>query len=981
MMKHRDQRVTLMSQLLNAIRVIKYFNWEKSIQKEVGQVREQELRARTRLAKSSLVATLIYAGISSMVVLSSLGLHVLRGFELNAALIFACIALFEVLEHPFGNLSNVISNLMSSRVAVGRLSEFFKSQTLELADPIEPTGVSKLQSISLKVQNLSADYSAKFSAGQEQKSYVLKNWNLKIEPNQKVAIIGSVGSGKSSFLLSLLGEVPVQGEIHWYPRRPRFSYVSQEAYIINGTLRENLQFGQAQISDEQIMTAIRLASFENDFHQLSGGLETEIGEKGVNLSGGQKQRVSIARAILQNPEVILLDDPLSAVDVRTESELVQNLIKGHWKDRMILMVTHRLEYLSEFDQIIFVQNGHILAQGHFQNLMEKSAEFQEYILEHQNSSHSTVDSSAKESTEQSMKMSEASNRQTVDEDREFGAVQGHIYWDYIRSLAGSKTEGLLPLFLLIGLAVLSCLLPFIEKAWLSQGVQKFSGLWLMSVFGGIAFVSLSMVLLSDYYWMRRGLIASRRMHDEMLASVLGAKIRFFDSTPAGRIVQRFSRDLENIDLQLQWSFENTFKAVIRVLITLFLIIGIMPMMILFLSPVLVVYYFMQKAYRSSAREAKRMDSMTRSPRYAHFKETLIGLVTIRAFAKQDYFLSEFYSKLRHNQRMFYSHFMINRWFSAKIPLIGAVISLLTTLSALFFLSKGWIGVGTVGLLTIYSLSFWDILNWGVRIFADVEAKMTSVERVKFFSNLEQEKSTLSSSLDELELSTWPKLADIEFEQAELRYAPHLPLVLKGMSFHIEAGKKVGIIGRTGSGKSTLFQAIYRFVELTSGQIKIGGVNIASVPLNVLRRKLAIIPQDPTMFMGSLRQNLDRYNEYTDDQIWEVLAQVELKKQVEVLQGQLQSTVSENGANFSQGQRQLFCLARALLIDAPIIIMDEATASVDVQTDTQVQKVLREKCIDKTVLIIAHRLGTVRDCDLIIEVSNGVVKRLIRPRSS
>jgi len=374
---------------------------------------------------------------------------------------------------------------------------------------------------------------------------------------------------------------------------------------------------------------------------------------------------------------------------------------------------------------------------------------------------------------------------------------------------------------------------------------------------------------------------------------------------------------------------------------------------------------------------KRFDSVARSPRYAHFKETLQGLTVIRGFQKSEWFTQNFFAKLAHSQKTFYSHYFLNRWFSTRIPMLGGLISGSTALGVTWASYSGLIGPGTAGLVIMYSLSFWGFLNWGVRVFADIESRMTSIERLKFFANLPSETNVKIPATEPLRES-WPERGEIRVHDFKVRYATHLPLVLKGLNFKLEAGSRVGLIGRTGSGKSTFFQSLFRFIEAESGNIEIDGVNIASIPLERLRRSLAIIPQDPTLFMGTIRNNLDRYQEYREEDVIAALKQVFLWDYVSSLPLGLDAPVSESGQNLSQGQRQLLCLARALLTNARVIVMDEATASVDVKTDALLQKVIRESLVNVTLLIIAHRLGTVSDCDQIVELSFGEVKSIRRP---
>lgn len=958
LMKHRDSRVSLMSQILGAIRVLKYFAWEKSVCEEVQAIRNKELESRRRIARAELFVTLIYVSVGTLVLFSVLSVHVWRGGVLDPALIFTCVSLFALLEEPFAFISRVISMFISANVAAGRISRF-------LAQPEIGSEVLKTTKpgLALELNQVSAQ--------------ILKGVTLEINEGESLALVGPVGSGKSTLLNVLLGEVNLTvGAVQC--QASRIGYVSQEAYILNGTLLENLVFGQIGVLDSEVAEALRLTQLKYDVAQMSGGLQTEIGEKGVNLSGGQKQRLSLARAYLHKPDLVLLDDPLSAVDSSTEQALVDDLVFGAFKNITRLVVTHRLAHLGRFDRIAFMNEGRIEAIGTFEELLASSPGFKAYMdefarTEGGGSLKPEAASNAAENILPSViPLSASESRITEDEDRSFGAVKGGVYWQYVLSLGGTN-KNLRPwlLILLLLAAGSGTVFPLAQKAWLAHISEASSGvkpLTAIYVYGLLGLLVMGATLASDLFWLKRGLRAGRDIHDQMLNSILGTGVRFFDSTPVGRVLQRFSRDMEAIDIQLQWCFENSVKCLVQVIVTLALIVTTLPLVIVFIVPVLILYYREQKLYRSSAREVKRLDSIARSPRFAHFKETLQGLTVIRAYGKQQWFMGEFFKRLHHSQRMFYGHFMVNRWFSARVPVIGGMVSLFTAVAIVLSVRSHQISPGLAGLLTVYSLSFWGVLNWGIRIWSEVEARMTSMERVKFYSNLPQE---LSVSREPQFLgSSWPLNGTVEFENVKLRYAEHLPLVLKGLSFKVEAGQKVGIIGRTGSGKSTLFQALYRFIELESGRILIDGVDIATLPLSRLRKALAIIPQDPTLFMGTLRSNLDRYEEFSDEALWQVLKRTCLEDFVRSLPLGLNSLVVENGGNLSQGQRQLLCLARALLVQASVIILDEATASVDVKTDALVQKVVRESSLGVTILIIAHRLGTVRDCDQILEISNG-----------
>jgi ABC-type multidrug transport system fused ATPase/permease subunit len=987
LMKRRDERVSLMSQILSAIRLVKYFAWESSVSDEVAQIRRHELVSRRRIAQAELMVTLLYVSVGTLVLFAVFAVHVWRGGSMDPALVFTCVSLFSLLEDPFAFISRVVSQFISAKVAADRIAQFLRQEQNPMVRGATK-GVRK--SVGLAVEQLTVQL---LSSERPQ----LHKINFELQPGQSLAVVGGVGSGKSTLLHALLGEVASSaGGLRLFDDQTptlsdaRIGYVPQEAYILNTSLRENLTFGQSEFSEAQVLRALELAGLKQDVEQMPGGLQAEVGEKGVNFSGGQRQRLSLARAVLHDPQIVLLDDPLSAVDPNTETYLVENLLFGEWQSKTRLVVTHRLTHLQRFDRILFLEEGQARGFGTYAELKASCAEFRHYLHEFE---RTTLSSSPEHSSgDASLALEPA--RITDDEEREFGAVRGGVYWDYVLSLCGQRQGWRWGIFALLALSAASgTALPLLQKAWLAlvTNSQTQSHLVLNNVtvtawahhplsaiyvYGGLGLLVLVGALCADLFWLKRGLIAGRDIHDRMLKSVLGAPIRFFDATPVGRILQRFSRDMESIDIQLQWHFEQSMKCLAQVVVILSMILVLLPWLALVIVPVMIIYYRVQSLYRSSAREAKRLDSIARSPRYAHFKETLQGLMVIRAFGQREWFMNEFFTRLSQSQRMFHGHFLINRWFSSRIPVVGGLVSLCTALGIVLSVHRGTISPGTAGMLTVYSLSFWGVLNWGIRIWAEVEARMTSMERVKFYSQLPQETQEEDSAYPVP--SDWPSRGEVQVVNLCVRYAPHLPQVIKDLSFSLPAGERMGLIGRTGSGKSTVFQALYRLIEAEHGRILIDGIDIRRVPLKRLRQALAIIPQDPTLFMGSLRSNLDRYQTFSDAQLWQVLERTCLADFVRSQNQGLLLHVHENGANLSQGQRQLLCLARALLLRAKVIILDEATASVDVKTDAQVQQIIRESCAGVTMLIIAHRLATVRDCDQILELADGRKRRLLRP---
>ena len=995
-MTHRDERVSQISQILSGIRIVKFFAWEPRVLDEVRAIRGKEVKSRQRLARTHAASVVIYVGANALVSLAAFGTWIALGRELDAPRVFACLALFGMLEHPFGNSTRYISDVIGARVSAGRVLNFLKLPSLAVDDrPVSQPG----KPIGLSIESATIKYDDAVEP-------ILSGVTFAAEAGESVAVVGPVGSGKTSLLLAILGEAPLsEGGLTFAGmaagQGPRTAFVPQEAFVMNGTLEGNLLFGEVPSADgPSLDQAIRSAALAADIERLPAGLATEIGEHGVNLSGGQKQRVALARAVMSRPGLVLLDDPLSAVDSTTESHLIDQLVFGIWRHTTRIVVTHRLEHLTRFDRVVFVEKGAVQGIGTYCELLALNPRFGEFVSEHeatQGRGHepeleiqaAMIPSDPVLAVE--MPLPSGDGRITADEDRERGAVKAHVYWEYIQALGGrTNRQRIVMLPLLFGSTAAVTILPILQNGWLSLWTGDKAGRfheflgsqrWNLGVFGVIGLVLMAAYAAQHLIWGTRAVIAGRDLHDQALKAVLRSPTRFFDSTPIGRILNRFSRDVDSVERALPWSFENTVRSTFFAIGSVAVLVGILPAMGLVVAPVIGLFLRVQTLYRSSAREAQRIYSISRSPRFAHFKEVLTGLTVIRGLHKENWATNRFYEILATNQRDFYGLVILNRWFSVRVPLVGALVSLGVSLGIVWATRTAAIPAGIAGLLLIYAMRFWENLNWGVRAFAEAESRMTSVERLKSYGELPQEKSISAAKPSLEEREAWPAAGSIEFRDVWARYAEHLPDVLKGVNFRIDGGTRVGLVGRTGSGKSTVFQAIFRFLELRSGEILVDGRNIAGIPLDRLRRSIAIIPQDPTLFRGTLRANLDRFAQHGDEALWQALDRAHLRAFITGLTGGLDAEVKENGHNFSQGQRQLLCLARALLVDARIIVMDEATASVDVETDALIQATIRWECRDRTVLVIAHRLGTVEDCDMVIDLEDGKVKRSFKPAAA
>jgi len=991
LMHHRDRRVSLVSQMLSGIRIVKYFAWETQMGKEVQAIRSEELLARRRLFHNSATSLFVYSTGSLLVGLVSFFTALALGQSLSAATIFSCLTLFGLLDSMVGSLTDLIANVAAARVSANRIASYLNEPTLP-----EPIPQSRSQG-PVGVEWIGASYQH-----DDGPRPALKQLNLTIHAGESVAVVGPVGAGKSTLLLGLLGEVPrIEGQMRWLDlaqdHAPRMAYVPQEAFIVNGSVKDNILLGQTGDDESYLQKVIQACCLDIDLRRLAGGIDAEIGEQGINLSGGQKQRVNLARAAMLQPGLVLLDDPLSAVDFDTEDKLIDRLLFGLWRNTTRLVVTHRLHHLHLFDKVVFIQQGEIVDAAPLAELLKRCESFRSFYNKVDRESIEEAQQSEHKKSPPASAVGEPNAgfvKLTDEEDRATGSVNTSVYRDYGRALLGPR--GLSRWSVIMQLTAASLLtvgLPLLQNGWLAYWANHqqrlasadaffwgalpdswfdpYGAIRVWAVLGAMALVA---AVIHQLLWLHRALLAGAQLHNMAFAAVLKAPLRFFDRTPIGRILNRFSRDVDSVEREVAQNLERTLVPIFHALAALILLALMIPWLILAIAPALYGYYVFQKKYRFASRDAQRLMSIARSPRFAFFKESLQNTTVIRAHQQMQAFTDRYLGILTQFQSSFYGVILFNRWFSSRVPLLGGLISFGLVTTIVIAARYGQISPGVTGLALVYALRLWEHLNSAIRSFTMVESNLIGVERLQHFQSLEAEVDILQTPpLPTSEV--WPTQGEIRFEQVSVRYAEGLPLVLNSCELLVPAGQKVGIIGRTGAGKSTLFQTLFRFIDPSQGRVLIDAVDTRTIPLERLRSSLAIIPQDPILFLGSLRSNLDRFQQFDDAKITDALRRAHLGSWVNSLEGGLMAEVKENGANFSQGQRQLLCLARALLLETRIIVMDEATASVDVATDALIQQTIAEECRDKTVLIIAHRLETLGLCDQVIEMEDGFVKNI------
>eukprot|EP00026_Physarum_polycephalum_P000563 Phypoly_transcript_00564.p1 GENE.Phypoly_transcript_00564~~Phypoly_transcript_00564.p1 ORF type:complete len:1454 (+),score=273.03 Phypoly_transcript_00564:76-4437(+) len=969
LLKRRDNRMRLMNEVLSGVRLIKFFAWEGSFADKVRGVRNEELKSLIVAVYLKATTVVIWYVTPVLVAAASFTAYALMGKTLTAESAFASVAVFNILRQPLAQFPNVVSGFMEAQVSIARLEKFFASEELD-PDAVSSDTLPENSDIAVRVTGGS------FKWGSAE-STTLKNINITVKKGELIAVVGSIGSGKSSFISSIIGEIPkIDGKVEV---RGTIALVPQQPWIKHTSLKENILFYR-KFDSARYYNTIDVCELERDVAVLPSGDLTEIGERGINLSGGQKARVSLARAVYQDADIYLLDSPLAAVDAHVGKSIFEHCIMGELRSKTRILVTHQLDLLSSADQILVIKDGNVVDHGDYNTLMNTSVEFARLIKTHVDVPEEAPQENGKKKKKEKGNggASEVRGERKImtKEHQEEGGVNRKIYSTYFKASGGVGMFVIL-LFCFAFDTTGRVLGDWWLSYWSDQGEagEKRNTFYLSVYLSALSF-SILFVMVKTVLVARGALKAAKTLHDVMLVHVLHAPMSFFDTTPLGRILNRFSKDQNAIDESLSQSMltmlNQTFLA-IGVFITIALV---SPLFISLLLPIVYFFLFAQSYYLRTSRELQRLDSITKSPVFAQFSETLTGLSTIRSTKSGPRFIAENNQKIDANTRMMHNIQAVNRWLAIRMEMLCAVIVSLSSFFAV--LERGQVDPGTAGLSIAYSLTLTQTLNQLVRQSTEVETQLVSVERVMEYSTLHQE-GPYENDAEKPEPS-WPSKGEIEISDLQLRYRPGLDLVLKNISCNIRAKEKIGICGRTGAGKSSFTLALFRMVEFAGGFIKIDGVDISKIGLFDLRSHLSIIPQDPTLFAGTIRSNLDPFEACEDKLLWDVLDQVYLKTFVQGLQNGLNTPVVEGGDNLSVGQRQLMCLGRALLRNSAVLVLDEATAAVDMETDKLIQKTIRERFRDRTVLTIAHRINTIIDCDRVMVLDHGKIVEFDTPQN-
>ncbi|KAL3992643.1 protein tyrosine phosphatase type IVA [Sarotherodon galilaeus] len=1021
----KDRRVHTMTEILNSIKLIKMYAWEDSFEMKIAELRKLEKKLVQKIIVIQSINSSLTMGVSTIATVFTFLVHTFLGLPLKASDAFTIVAIFTSMRFTFAFMPIAVKALSEAFVSLKRFRKILLIQNPEpyLMQMAGSNSAIVMRNATLSWTKRSQSESPPRAANEVTEHNMdvtspnenvetlptLRNISFTLPKGKLLGVCGNVGSGKTSLICSILEQMHLlQGSI---TADGTFAYVCQQAWIFHGTVQENILMGEP-FDQARYDRVVDICSLGADLSILQYGDQTEIGERGLNLSGGQKQRISLARAVYSNRDIFLLDDPLSAVDAHVGKHIFEECIKKELRGKSIVLVTHQLQYLEFCDEILVLENGTVWESGNHRDLMRANGRYTQLISTYQMEESKTkkkedgdmalasfIDGQLEEidlrhcastGTENPAAVP-AGNQLVSQESSTNGAISWRTYRTYSQAVGGYTVSFfiLLNVFLLAGSTVFS---NWWFSFWMASGDGSSSNTTAVQgeisqnphlhfyqvIYAATVVVIVVLSIVKSIIYTYFTLKASCKFHDMLFKKIIDSPMSFFDTTPTGRLLNRFSKDQDEVETVLPLIMDSFFQCSLLVAFTIAVISVIFPAMLVVGVIMAAFLAFTVFIFQKSIRHMKNLENISRSPWFSLTTSTLHGLSTIHAYNRRDSLIEQFNILSDINSKYLFMFNAGTRAFASCLELMAATTTLFVALFVVLS-SNDLISPSLKGLAISYSLQLTGMLQYVARLSIEVEARFNSAERLQeYVTNC---KSEAPRHVKEAQIpQNWPSSGGITFVDYKMRYRENTPIVLNGIDFHIQPGEKLGIVGRTGSGKSSLGVALFRLVEPAAGTILIDGVDIMSIGLQDLRSKLSVIPQDPVLFVGTVRYNLDPFNKYTDEEIWAALEKSYMKDSISKLEGKLEARVMENGENFSVGQRQLICMARALLRNSKIILLDEATASIDAETDALIQNTIQEAFRNSTMLTIAHRISTVMQADRILVMDNGQVAELDDPNT-
>ncbi|XP_057563819.1 ATP-binding cassette sub-family C member 4-like [Hippopotamus amphibius kiboko] len=989
-----DDRIRTLSEVITGIRTIKMCAWEKPFADLITSLRRKEISTILRSSYLRGVSLASFFAVSKVMVFVTFITNVLLDNVITASHVFVVVTLYEAVRFT-GTLyfPMAIEKVSEAVVSIRRIKNFLLLDELSQCNPQLPSDGKTI----VDVQDFTAFWDK--ASG----TPVLQDVFFTVRPGELLAVVGPVGAGKSSLLSAVLGELPPsQGLVSVHGR---IAYVSQQPWVFSGTVRSNILFGK-KYEEERYEEVIKACALEEDLQLLEDGDLTVIGDAGTMLSGGQKARVSLARAVYQDADIYLLDDPLSAVDAGVSRHLFQQCICQALHKKITILVTHQLQFLKDASQILILKHGKMVKRGTYSEFLKSEVDFVslfEKVNEEAESSPvpgpSTLrNQTSLESSVQSQQSSRPSLKDAAPEGRDIESVEvtvslescseGKVGFQTYKNYFTASSHWLIMIFLIL-LNITGQVAYVLQDWWLLYWVNEYSALnvtvngkgnvteklnlnWYLEIYSGLTVATILCGITRSLLIFYVLVNSSQTLHNKMLESILRAPVMFFDRNPIGRILHRFSKDIGHMDDLLPQTFQDFIQTFLLVIGVVGVMVAVIPWIAIPVIPLGIIFFVLWRCFLEASRDVKRLECATQSVVFSHIASSLRGLQTIRAYKAEQRFQELFDTCQDLHSEAWFLLLTTSRWFAAYLDTICAIFVTTVAFGPLILVKT--LDAGQIGLVLYLALTLTGMIQWCVRQSIEVENMMISVERVIEYTDLEKEAPWQHQTHPR---KFWLHEGRISFYRVNFTYSLNGPLVLMDLTADIKPGEKVGIVGRTGAGKSSLVAALFRLSE-PEGRIWIDDILTTEIGLHDLREKMSIIPEEPFLLTGTMRKNLDPFNEHTDEELQNALEEVQLKEVIEDLPGEMDTELAESGSNLSVGQRQLVCLARAILRKNQILIIDKATAHVDPRTDELIQKKIREKFAQCTVLTITHRLSTVIDSNRIMVLDSGRLKEYDEP---
>ncbi|KAF8594046.1 hypothetical protein BDV93DRAFT_529547 [Ceratobasidium sp. AG-I] len=989
LMKKTDTRVQMITECMNMIRSIKLFAWEGNVMKRIEEKREEELgwyKKRQFLVLANMNINYIMPLVVMIATFASYTLWL--GNPLDASTVFSSIGVFDLFRAQLQMLFRHIPLIIQAKVSLDRADEFLhETELLDMyaeKDRAQPTGSAPPSPFAIGFKDATFTWAKPQTFSSAERPFRLQIEGEVIFHNGKInMIVGPTGYGKTSLLMALLGEMRYQPSSPdgWFalPKAGGVAYASQEPWVQNETIQANILFG-SEYEQERYEKVLHQCALNQDLEMFAAGDCTEVGEKGTTLSGGQKARVSLARAIYSKADIIVLDDPFSSLDVHTSRWIVDNCIRGDLvKGRTLLVVTHNVAMVGEVADFVVSlgPDGRVTASDNISDALRFNPKLQAEVK---------LEKEIETKSVQTIDKPNVNNGSRIPDGKIMVAEEvalGHVGWPALRLFLSALGGPGFWIFYLVGF-VLANLVVLLQTYWLglwarayethSRHTETVDVAFYLGVYGATCVVG--MVLFSSAFTLHvlGSIRASRRIHERLIKSILGAPLRWLDSTPVGRIIARFTQDMRAIDGSLPNELRSLMDMTIQLMSRFIAVIVFSPAFMVPGGIVLVSGIWLGQIYMKAQLSVKREMSNTRSPIFSHFGAALAGITSIRAYRAEERFKVEALRRIDNYTRAGRTFFNLNRWISIRMHTLGATFS--ASLAGYLVFARRSVDASDTGFSLTMAVSFSGNILWWVRMLNEFEVQGNSLERIQHYVEIEQEPV---ATVDKQPPAFWPASGTIRVEDLTARYSINGPAVLHQISFEIQSGERVGIVGRTGSGKSSLTLALLRMI-LTDGNIYYDGIETHSVPLELLRSNITIIPQQPELLSGTVRQNLDPFGEHDDATLNSALQSAGLNTIGDERGIRLDSVVAPGGGNFSVGQRQMLSLARAIVRRTKVLIMDEATASIDHDTDAAIQKSIRTELSGVTLIVVAHRLQSICDADKIIVLDAGRIVEIGSPAS-